>query len=202
VLTVCVAQADLSAQSSEFSRGLQRVARILQHKQLPPALRHRLLAFYAFRESGHSPRSVLSPVAPPTQCWLRSWCGHCVQAARAASFMPSSAPKCALAKPPMQVTPTLSHPSRAHHIRFAARTEHESAQLDESDLLDNLPRSLRLQIDVAVHRPLFLHLPLFRMCSDVRECAAQTQCSPFPCCIQCAAHADGGALYVCCRLRS
>jgi len=95
------AVADLSAQSSEFSRGVQRIARLLQHKQLPMSLQHRILGFYAF--------------------------------------------------------------------------QHESAQLDEADLLVNLPRSLRLQIDVAMHRPLFLHVPLFRMCSD-EEILMVVQC--------------------------
>ena len=84
--------ADLSAQAAEVSKRLQRIARYMRYKQLPPALRQRILSFYAF--------------------------------------------------------------------------QNQSAQLDESSVLVDLPSSLKMQMDVVVHQLIFLHLPLFRMCKN------------------------------------
>ena len=44
--------------------------------------------------------------------------------------------------------------------------QNESAQLDENSILVGLPRSLKLQMDITTQQSIFLHMPLFRMCSD------------------------------------
>ena len=56
--------ADLSAQATEVSTRLQRLARYMTYKQLPPPLRARVLAYYAFQVT--TPDPGLRPSPPPS----------------------------------------------------------------------------------------------------------------------------------------
>ena len=46
------------------------------------------------------------------------------------------------------------------------RFQYTSLQiLDENSLLADLPRSLKLQMEIIMHQEIFLRLPLFRVCA-------------------------------------